>query len=87
MAGEWAAGRRSALGGIVAVLLLALTLEARMALLMRIVCLAAATAVLSPYLVVSVPIIVAAAMHGIFRKRSGTLPFVKTPQNLGVGAE
>ena len=77
----------AALGGIVAVVLLALALEAMMSPIMRVVCLVAAGAVLSPYMVVAIPLIAVAAVLGIFWKRSGTLPFIRTPQEMAVGAE
>ena len=67
----------AALGGIVAVTLLALAAEAKMNVVVRIVCLALGAAALSPYLWLAIPIIVLALIAGLWWKRKGGLPFIR----------
>ena len=69
----------AALGGIVAVTLLALAVEVKMNAVVRIVCLALGAAALSPYLWLAIPIIVLALIAGLWWKRKGGLPFIRVP--------
>ncbi|NMG41925.1 TRAP transporter fused permease subunit [Chelativorans sp. ZYF759] len=73
--GTWLEVGVAAIGGLAAVTLLALVIESDMSWPMRAVCLAAATAMLSPYLAVAIPMLMIVLAIGIWWKRTGGLPF------------
>jgi TRAP transporter 4TM/12TM fusion protein len=73
--GTWLEVGVAAVGGLVAVTLLALVLEADMSWPVRGICVAAATSMLSPYLAAAIPTLVIVLAIGIWWKRTGGLPF------------
>ncbi|VVT31306.1 TRAP transporter fused permease subunit [Rhizobium sp. EC-SD404] len=77
----------AALGGIVAVVTLALALESEMPRWLRLMCFVASGAAMAPYLELSVPIIVSAGVLGIIWWRRGTLPLVRTPREIAVRSD
>jgi TRAP transporter 4TM/12TM fusion protein len=77
----------AALGGVVAVVILALALESEMPNWLRLICFVASGAAMAPYLELSVPIIVGAGVLGIIWWRKGTLPLVRTPREIAVRSD
>jgi TRAP transporter 4TM/12TM fusion protein len=72
----------AAMGGIVAVVMLALAFESEMPRWLRLLLILAAGAAMAPYLEVSIPTIICAAALAILWWRSGTLPFIRTPKEI-----
>jgi TRAP transporter 4TM/12TM fusion protein len=77
----------AAIGGVVAVVILALALESEMPNWLRLICFVASGAAMAPYLELSVPIIVGAGVLGIIWWRKGTLPLVRTPREIAVRSD
>ncbi|GLQ37148.1 ATP-binding protein [Rhizobium albus] len=77
----------AALGGVVAVVILALALESVMAHWLRLLCFMAAGAAMAPYLELSVPVIVGAVVLGVIWWRRGTLPLIRTPGEIAVQSD